>query len=150
MRSFVEGLRNQQAAQTGQLATFTKVGAIVGQLLFGPLLIALIACFIWLALWALRQNVAIGRHVGASLMASSVASLVLIPFGLSAFSFVLFLVLGFFFTILYLIVFSRAHGAGIQRSPWLSFGAHLLAYLVMACCVGCAIGSMVMLAMKAR
>jgi hypothetical protein len=62
------------------------------------------------------------------------------PFGLLGFNFFLLLGLGCLLGIPYLIFYHRLHGVAIQRSGWVSFGAHMLFGLLVGCCFACLIG----------
>lgn len=143
------GLRQNAAAVGTPAYKFMKLGSIFGYLLIGPLMVALLGCFVWVGLWVIRQKVDFSRAVAAALMATSVGAVVLLPLALLGFSAPLLIGVYCFAIIPYLVVYSRAHGAGILRSPWVSFGAHAVMYLLLVCCCGVLIG-LVALAAAAR
>jgi len=130
-------LRQNVAAADLPFAKVIKVVSLLGGVAFGPIAWALFGVFVWVALWALRQKVDFGRAIAATLLVFSVATVVTLPFGLLGFNFMLLLGLGCLFAIPYLIFYHRLHGAAIQRSAWVSLGAHLLLGVLFACCVGC-------------
>ena len=131
------GLRQNAAAADLPFAKLVKVISVVGGLAIGPLVWAFFGVLVWAALWVMRQKVECSRSMAATLMVLSVATVVTLPFGLLGFNFMLLLGLGCLLVIPYLIFFHRLHGAAIQRSAWVSFGAHLLLGVLIACCVGC-------------
>jgi len=140
LEPLLAGLRQNAAAVGTPAYKFMKIGSLFGYLLVGPLMVALLGCLVWVGLWIIRQKVDFGRCVAAALMATSVGAVVLLPLALLAFSAPLMIGVYCLAIIPYLIVYSRAHGAGIQRSPWVSFGAHAVMYLLLVCCCGVLIG----------
>ena len=143
LEPFLAGLRQNVSTAELPIAKFMKVIALIGGVAIAPIIWAFFGVLIWVALWVMRQKVSCGRAIAASLMAFSVVTVVTMPFGLLSFNFVLFFGLGCLLLIPYLIYFHRLHGAAIQRSAWVSFGAHLLLGVLIGCCIGCLIGLMV-------
>jgi len=127
-------LRQNVASADLPITQFVKVGSVFGSIAIGPLMVALFGVIIWVGLWIMRQKVDCGRAIAAMLMASSIASMIVMPFGLLGFNFLLLFGLGCLLGIPYLIFYHRLHGAAIQRSAWVSFGAHLLFGLILGCC----------------
>lgn len=136
----LDGLRQNAAAADLPFTQLVKILSVVGGLAVGPLFWAFFGVLIWVALWVMRQKVECGRSIAATLMALSVVTVVTLPFGLLGFNFMLLLGLGCLLTIPYLIFFHRLHGAAIQRSAWVSFGAYLLLGVLVGCCIGCCVG----------
>jgi hypothetical protein len=134
LEPLLEGLRQNVSAADLPVTQFVKIGSLFGGIALGPLMVALFGVFIWIGLWIMRQKVDCGRAIAAMLMVSSVATVVVMPFGLLGFNFFLLLGLGCLLGIPYLIFYHRLHGAAIQRSAWVSFGAHLLFGLILGCC----------------
>jgi hypothetical protein len=134
LEPLLEGLRQNVSAADLPVTQFVKIGSLFGGIALGPLMVALFGVFIWVGLWIMRQKVDCGRAIAAMLMVSSVATVVVMPFGLLGFNFFLLLGLGCLLGIPYLIFYHRLHGAAIQRSAWVSFGAHLLFGLILGCC----------------
>ena len=130
----LEGLRNNIADADLPITQFVKVGSVFGSIAIGPLMVALFGVIIWVGLWIMRQKVDCGRAIAAMLMASSIASIIVMPFSLLGFNIILLFGLGCLLGIPYLIFYHRLHGAAIQRSAWVSFGAHLLFGLILGCC----------------
>lgn len=130
----LEGLRKNIADADLPITQFIKVGSMFGGIAIGPLLVALFGVIIWVGLWIMRQKVDCGRAIAAMLMASSIASIIVMPFSLLGFNIILLFGLGCLLGIPYLIFYHRLHGAAIQRSAWVSFGAHLLFGLILGCC----------------
>lgn len=130
----LEALRKNIADADLPITQFVKVGSVFGSIAIGPLMVALFGVIIWVGLWIMRQKVDCGRAIGAMLMASSIASMIVMPFSLLGFNVVLLFGLGCLLGIPYLIFYHRLHGAAIQRSAWVSFGAHLLFGLILGCC----------------
>ncbi|PHX58473.1 MAG: hypothetical protein CK522_03980 [Opitutia bacterium] len=130
----LEGLRKNIADADLPITQFIKVGSVFGSIAIGPLMVALFGVIIWVGLWIMRQKVDCGRAIAAMLMASSIASIIVMPFGLLGFNVILLFGLGCLLVIPYLIFYHRLHGAAIQRSAWVSFGAHLLFGLILFCC----------------
>jgi hypothetical protein len=130
----LEALRKNIADADLPITQFIKVGSVFGSIAIGPLMVALFGVIIWVGLWIMRQKVDCGRAIGAMLMASSIASMIVMPFSLLGFNVVLLFGLGCLLGIPYLIFYHRLHGAAIQRSAWVSFGAHLLFGLILGCC----------------
>jgi hypothetical protein len=60
--------------------------------------------------------------------------MIIMPLSLLGFNVILLFGLGCLLGIPYLIFYHRLHGAAIQRSAWVSFGAHLLFVLILFCC----------------
>ncbi len=140
MAPLVEGMR-RSAADAGQpAAQLFKGMAVLANVFFGPLILVVTGLFVWVGLWAFRQKVEINRAIAATLMASSVGALCLAPLGLLGFNFGLQLGLMCLLAIPCTVLYMRAHGAAIQRSAWVSFGAHAVWYLLLACCLGAGFG----------
>lgn len=137
LEPLLQALRQNAAAAELPFAQAVKLGSLVGGVAFGPIAWAMFGVFIWVALWVMRQKVDFGRAIAATLLVFSVASVVVMPFGLLGFSFVLWFGLACLLVIPYLIFYHRLHGAAIQRSAWVSVGAHLLLCFLLACCIGC-------------
>jgi hypothetical protein len=134
LEPLLKGLRQNVASADLPITQFVKVGSVFGSIAIGPLMVALFGVIIWVGLWIMRQKVDCGRAIAAMLMASSIASMIVMPFGLLGFNFLLLFGLGCLLGIPYLIFYHRLHGAAIQRSAWVSFGAHLLFGLILGCC----------------
>ena len=134
LEPLLKGLRQNVASADLPITQFIKVGSVFGSIAIGPLMVALFGVIIWVGLWIMRQKVDCGRAIAAMLMASSIASIIVMPFGLLGFNVILLFGLGCLLGIPYLIFYHRLHGAAIQRSAWVSFGAHLLVSLILFCC----------------
>ncbi|MCX6917926.1 MAG: DUF4339 domain-containing protein [Verrucomicrobia bacterium] len=134
LEPLLRGLRQNVASADLPIASVMKGVSVFGSIAIGPLMVALFGVIIWVGLWIMRQKVDCGRAIGAMLMASSIASIIVMPFGLLGFNFILLFGLGCLLGIPYMIFYHRLHGAAIQRSAWVSFGAHLLFGLILGCC----------------
>jgi hypothetical protein len=134
---FLVGLRQNVANADLPFTKLLKVVSVIGGVAIGPLVWACCGVLVWVALWIMRQKVDCGRTIAATLMAFSVASVVTMPFGLLGFNFILLLGLFCLLGIPYLIFYHRLHGAAIQRSAWVSWGAHVVLVILIGCCIGC-------------
>jgi hypothetical protein len=134
LEPLITGLRKNIADADLPITKFVKVGSVFGSIAIGPLMVALFGVVIWVGLWIMRQKVDCGRAIAAMLMASSIASIIILPCYLLGFNVILLLGLGCLLCIPYVIFYHCLHGAAIQRSAWVSFGAHLLFGLILGCC----------------
>ena len=134
LEPLLKGLRQNVASADLPIASVMKGVSVFGSIAIGPLMVALFGVIIWVGLWIMRQKVDCGRAIAAMLMASSIASIIVMPFSLLGFNIILLFGLGCLLGIPYLIFYHRLHGAAIQRSAWVSFGAHLLFGLILGCC----------------
>lgn len=134
LEPLLKGLRQNVASADLPIASVMKGVSVFGGIAIGPLMVALFGVIIWVGLWIMRQKVDCGRAIAAMLMASSIASIIVMPLGLLGFNFILLFGLGCLLGIPYLIFYHRLHGAAIQRSAWVSLGAHLLFGLILGCC----------------
>ena len=140
LEPLLEGLRQNANAADLPIAGVMKGVSLIGGIVIGPLMLALFGVLVWVGLWIMRQKVDCGRAIAAVLMSSSVATIVAMPFGLLGFNFILVFGLFCLLGIPYLIFYHRLHGAAIQRSAWVSFGAHVLVGVLALCCFGCLVG----------
>jgi hypothetical protein len=134
LEPLLKGLRQNVASADLPFVSVMKGVSVFGSIAIGPLMVALFGVFIWVGLWIMRQKVDCGRAIAAMLMASSIASIIILPCYLLGFNVILLLGLGCLLWIPYVIFYHRLHGAAIQRSAWVSFGAHLLFGLILGCC----------------
>ncbi len=134
LEPLLKGLRQNVANADLPFVGVMKGVSVFGGIAIGPLMVALFGVIIWVGLWIMRQKVDCGRAIAAMLMASSIASIIVMPFSLLGFNVILLFGLGCLLGIPYLIFYHRLHGAAIQRSAWVSFGAHLLFGLILGCC----------------
>jgi hypothetical protein len=140
LEPLLEGLRQNANAADLPIAGVMNGVSLIGGIVIGPLMLALFGVLVWVGLWIMRQKVDCGRAIAAVLMSSSVATIVAMPFGLLGFNFILVFGLFCLLGIPYLIFYHRLHGAAIQRSAWVSFGAHVLVGVLALCCFGCLVG----------
>ncbi|MEY3828322.1 MAG: hypothetical protein RL636_23 [Verrucomicrobiota bacterium] len=140
LEPMLAGLRQNANAADLPIAGVMKGASLVGGIVIGPLMLALVGVLVWVGLWIMRQKVDCGRAIAAILMTSSVATIVAMPLGLLGFNFILLFGLFCLLSIPYLIFYHRLHGAAIQRSAWVSFGAHVLVGVLALCCCGCLVG----------
>ena len=107
---------------------------VVGGLAFAPLIYAFFALLHWVGQRLFKFRLSVERTVSAALLATAALVVLMAPFQLLAFSFVIQLALSGLFFIPACVIYFRTFGAATGVNPWVQFGISCFVWFVLGCC----------------